>query len=420
MNEHDVVGGDGRPAVGGDGRPAVGGDGRTAVGGDGRTAVGGDGRTAVGGDGRTAVGGDGRTAVGGDERPEASNDVVRVGVAGVRGYKGFETVRLVARHPKFRVVMISSDAMAGHRLKDLDRDLTRDGMAQAVGYNDTISASKDYGVELMFLATEPEVCSELGGHLLKAGIRVMDLSGAHALRDAESHAQTYGFPYPAAAPQAVFGLTEHLAPGALTGQRLVANPGAYATTVLLALLPLAKAGLVEPGSVVVDAKAGSSTAGRKARISLLFSELDGNCYANRIDRHQYTTEILQELEAASGADFKLTLATHLMPIARGVIATCYLRVRGEPDATRAAEKVRHALGTSYAKSPFVQVLDRAEDVQLRSVVGTNRCLIGATADTWGERVVIVSALDNLGKGTAGQAIQNANLVFGLPETMGLG
>lgn len=346
-------------------------------------------------------------------------DVIRVGIAGIRGYKGFETAKLIARHPRLRIVTIASDAMAGQRLKDLDRDLSRDGMAQAVGYNDAISAAADYGVDLVFLANDPEVCAELGQGFIGAGIRVMDLAGAHALRDPETHARTYGFPYPAAAAHAVFGLTEHLAPGALLGQRLVANPGAYATTVLLALLPLAKAGLIEPGSVVVDAKAGSSTAGRKARISLLFSELDGNLYANRIERHQYTTEILQELEAASGPGFKLTLATHLMPTARGVLATSYLRVAGEPDATRAAERVRQALRDSYREAPFVQVLDRAEDVQLRSVVGTNRCLIGATADVWGERVVIVSALDNLGKGSAGQAIQNANLMFGLPETLGL-
>lgn len=345
--------------------------------------------------------------------------VIRVGVAGVRGYKGFETVRLLARHPTFRVVMISSDAMAGHRLRDLDRDLVRDGNAQAVGYNDTVSAAKDDGVELMFLATEPEVCARLGGELLQAGTRVIDLSGAHALRQADSHALTYGFAWPRAAAEAVFGLTEHLPAGALEGKRLVANPGAYATTVLLALLPLAKAGLIEPGSVVVDAKAGASTAGRKARISLLLSELDGNCYANRIERHQYTTEIIQELEAVADGGFKLTLATHLLPIARGVIATSYLRVAGEADTTRAAERVRQTLRAAYRESPFVQVLDRAEDVQLRAVVGTNRCLIGATADAFGERVVVVAALDNLGKGTAGQAIQNANLVFGMAETTGL-
>ncbi|HRE89003.1 MAG TPA: N-acetyl-gamma-glutamyl-phosphate reductase [Myxococcota bacterium] len=344
--------------------------------------------------------------------------IIRVGVAGIRGYKGFEVARLIARHPKLRVVMISSDAMAGHRLRDLDRDFTRDGQAPAVGYNDTLSAATDYGVELMFLATEPEMCAELGGQFVSRGVRVMDMSGAHALKDGKSHAETYGFPWPEAASQAVFGLSEHR-PGALAGARLVANPGAYATTVLLALYPLAKAGLPEPGSVVVDAKAGSTTAGRKARISLLFSELDNNLYANKIDRHQYTPEILQELETASGRDFKLTLATHLLPISRGVLATCYLRVLGEPDAVAAAAKVRDTLRAAYAQSPFVQVVDRAEDVQLRAVIGTNRCLIGATPDPWGERVVIVAALDNLGKGTAGMAIQNANLVFGLGETTGL-
>lgn len=349
----------------------------------------------------------------------SERDIISVGVAGVRGYKGLETARYIARHPRFRVAMVSSDAMAGHRLRDLDRDLVRDGMAQAVGYNDTVLAAKDYGVELMFLATDPEMCARLGGELLEAGTRVMDLSGAHAIRDPALYGETYGFPYPAAAAGAVFGLTEHLAPGALSGQRLVANPGAYSTTVLLSLLPLAKAGLLEPGSVVVDLKASSSTAGRKARISLLFSELHNNCYASRIDRHQYTMEIQQELESAAGGDFRLTLATHLLPIARGVMATCYLRVHGEPDATRAVARVREALRGAYAQSAFVEVLDRAEDVQLKSVMGTNRCHIGATADIWGQRVVVVGALDNLGKGTAGQAIQNANLVFGLGEGIGL-
>jgi N-acetyl-gamma-glutamyl-phosphate reductase len=345
--------------------------------------------------------------------------IIRVGIAGVRGYKGLETARLIARHPRFRTVMVSSDAMAGHRLRDLDRDLERDGSAQAVGYNDTLSAARDYGVDLMFLATEPEICAALGSEFLRAGIRVMDQSGAHALRDGDAHAQTYGFPWPSAAAHAVFGLTEHAPAPLMAGAKLVANPGAYATTVLLALLPLAKRGLIEPGSVVVDAKAGSSTAGRKARISLLFSELDNNFYANKIDRHQYTPEILQELVAASGHDFKLTLATHLLPTSRGVLATCYLRVANEPDAVRATEVVRQALREAYDAAPFIQVRDRAEDIHLRAVVGTNRCLVGATADPWGERVVVVAALDNLGKGTAGQAVQNANLVFGLPETTGL-
>lgn len=349
----------------------------------------------------------------------AKDGIIQVGIAGVRGYKGMETARLIARHPQFRVKLVASDSMVGGRLRDLDRDLVRDGAAFSVGYNDAVSAARDDGLDLMFLATEPEMCARLGEPLLEANIPVIDLSGAYALKSSQAHSETYGFEWPKHAKDAIFGLTEHLETGSLFGAKLVGNPGAYATTVLLSLLPLAKAGLTEPGSVVVDAKAGSTVSGRKARISLLFSELDSNCYANKIDRHQYSPEILQELESASGNDFKLTLATHLIPTARGVIATSYLRVSGEPDPIRATEKVKACLQAAYAKTPFVQVLDRAEDVQLRSVIGTNRCLIGVTPDVWGERVVIVAALDNLGKGTAGQAIQNANLVFGLPETMGL-
>lgn len=349
----------------------------------------------------------------------ANQETIRVGIAGVRGYKGFETARLVERHPRLRTVLVASDTLAGHHLRNLDREFVRDGGASCVGYGDTLSAAKDYGVDLLLLATEPEQCAKLATDALAAGIRVVDLSGAHALRDPAVHAQTYGFPYPEAAAHAAFGLPELSSHAAIAAARLIAIPGAYATTVLIGLLPLARANLVEPGSIVVDAKAGTSTAGRKARISLLFSELDGNVYANKIERHQYYPEIVQELEAAEGPGYKLTLATHLVPLARGVLATSYLRVRDRKDAAHAAQLVRNALAEAYADSPFVRVLDRAEDVHIKSVVGTNRALVGVTPDVWGDRVVVVSATDNLGKGTAGQAIQNANIAFGLSETLGL-
>jgi len=355
--------------------------------------------------------------------PSASTSVpvgeIRVGIAGVRGYKGFETARLVERHPRLRTVLVASDALAGHRLRDLDRDFVRDGGAACVGYNDTLSAARDYGVQLLLRASEREQCATLGEGALEAGIRVVDLSGAHALRAPEVHALTYGFPYPRAASEAAFGLPELGDHDRIRAARLVAIPGAYATTVLLGLLPLTRAGLVEPGSIVVDAKAGTSTAGRKARISLLFSELHGNVYANKIERHQYYPEILQELEASEGPGYRMTLATHLVPIARGVLATSYLRVRDQQDTLHAAERVREVLRRTYTSCPFMQVVERAEDVHVRAVVGTNRGLVGVTPDVWGDRVVVVCATDNLGKGTAGQAIQNANLMLGLPETLGL-
>ena len=344
---------------------------------------------------------------------------IRVGIAGVRGYKGAETARLIARHPHFRVAMVSSDAMAGHRLRDLDRDLERDGQAQAVGYNDTVSAARDYGVELMFLATEPESCARLAAPLVAAGIRVIDQSGAHALRDPDAHFDTYGFVQPALSAEARFGVSELAAAESLATARVIANPGAFGTAVLLALGPLGRAGLLEPGSVIVDAKGGSSTSGRKARISLLFSEVANDCRATRIERHPYAPEIQQALTAVGAPPFALTMTTHLIPAVRGVLATTYLKVAGTDDGQRAAERVREALRAAYDGRPFIRVVERAEDVSMKAVIGTNRCVIGATADPTSGRVVLVSALDNLIKGTAGQAVQNANLAFGFPETLGL-
>lgn len=353
--------------------------------------------------------------------PTAMTDTstIRVGIAGVRGYKGAETARLIARHPRFRVVMVSSDAMAGHRLRDLDRDLDRDGQAQAVGYNDTVSAARDYGVDLMFLATEPESCARLTPALLESGIRVIDLSGAHALADEDAHVETYGFPQPALAAEARFGVTELVSAESLATARIIANPGAFGTAVLLALAPLARAGLIEPGSVIVDAKGGSSTSGRKARISLLYSEVANDCRATRIERHPYAPEIQQHLSTAGAPPFRLTMTTHLIPTVRGVLATSYLKVPGTRSGQEGAERVRGALRATYEGRPFIKLAERAEDVGLKAAVGTNRCIIGATGDALSDHVVVVSALDNLIKGTAGQAVQNANLAFGLDETVGL-
>jgi N-acetyl-gamma-glutamyl-phosphate reductase len=351
--------------------------------------------------------------------------IIRVGIAGVRGYKGAETARLIARHPRFRVAMVSSDAMAGHRLRDLDRDLVRDGDVPAVGYGDTLSAARDYGVELMFLATEPESCARLAAPLVSAGVRVIDLSGAHALRDADAHAETYGFPQPPLAAEARFGVTELAAATDLAAARVVANPGAFGTAVMLALAPIARAGLIEPGSVIVDAKGGSSTSGRKARISLLFSEVSADCRATRIERHPYAPEIQQHLSlelersGAAPSPFALTMTTHLIPVVRGVLATSYLSISGASDGREALLKVRAALEGAYVGRPFIRLVERAEDVSLRAAVGTNRAIIGVTVDPAGTRVVVVSALDNLVKGTAGQAVQNANLMFGFDETTGL-
>lgn len=352
----------------------------------------------------------------------ATTGTIAVGIAGVRGYKGIETARLIAGHPNFRVVMVASDVVAGGRLSQIDADLVRDGDAQAVGYNDTVSAAVDYGVELMFLATRPGLCSQLGAELHARGVRIVDLSGAHCIKDGDAHVDAYGFNQhdPAMSDRAVYGLTEFANPKALREAALVANPTSWATAVLLALKPLVAAGVVEPDSVVVDVKAGTTAAGRKARISLLFSEIADDIFANKIDRHPHTPEVMEQLAAVGGPDFRFTLVSHMVPVTRGMVATCYLRVPGAGSVDAGADRVRSVLRERYADTPFVRVRDRAEDVHLRDVVGTNRCVLGAAADPHGDRVVVACAIDNMLKGTAGQAIQNANLMFGFPVTAALG
>lgn len=351
----------------------------------------------------------------------STDKTIAVGIAGVRGYKGTETARRLAAHPVFRVVMVASDAMAGSRLRDLDPDLVRDGNAQAVGYNDTVSAARDFGVKVMFLATRSALCGKLAASLLDAGIRVIDLSGAHLLKDGDAHLESYGFLQadPAISAEAVYGLPECTDHETLAKARIVANPTAYGTAVLLALRPLEQAKLVVADSVVIDVKAAASAAGRTARISLLLSELAGNMYASKIESHPQTPEILQELATVTGPDYHLTVVSHMLPTARGMLATCYLRVPGSETTQEKAERVRDTLRAAYAGEPFVRVLDRAEEVQLRAVVGTNRYVVGASADPRGGRVVVVCALDNLIKGAAGQAIQTANLMFGLDQTTAL-
>jgi len=351
----------------------------------------------------------------------ATAKTIPVGIAGVRGYKGIETARLIAGHPGFRVVMVASDVVAGGRLSQIDADLKRDGDAQAVGYNDTVSAAADYGVELMFLATRPALCSSLAPQLLERGIRSVDLSGAHCIKDGDAHVDAYGFVQvdPAMSERAVYGLPELQSPAALRGADLVANPTSWATSVLLALKPLADAGIVEPDSVVIDMKAGTSASGRRARISLLFSEIAADCFANKIDRHPHTPELMEQLSPEGGPDFRFTLVSHLVPVARGMLATCYLRVAGADTPENGAERVRAALRERYRAAPFIRVKERAEDVHLRDVVGTNRCVLGAAADPYGGRVVVTCALDNMLKGTAGQAIQNANAMFGFDPTEAL-
>jgi len=345
---------------------------------------------------------------------------IRVGIAGVRGYSGLEAARLIARHSGFRLVTASSDALAGKTLRFLDPELGEDARAVVVGHNDTVAAAKAYKADLMLLALPAEPSGRIAPKLLDEGIRVIDISGAHRLKDPIAHTMAYGFePFDTQLnTDAVYGLTEWCTPEQLAAARLVANPGCYPTATLLPLLPLHQRGLVEPGSLVIDAKSGTTGAGKRAKVSLLHAEMFGNFYAYRVGQHQHTPEIAQELSRA-GTPMELTFVTHLLPVARGILVTSYFKVPGSKSVHDAAVRVHDALREHYEGSSFVRVVDSANEAALGVVIGTNRCVMCAAPDPFGKRVVVISVIDNLLKGAAGQALQNANLMFGYPEDMGL-
>jgi N-acetyl-gamma-glutamyl-phosphate reductase len=248
---------------------------------------------------------------------------------------------------------------------------------------------------------------------LAADAAVVDLGADFRLADPTDWQQYYGTPH---AGTWTYGLPE--LPGgraAIRASRRVANPGCYATAVPLALVPLLRAGLVEPSDIVVVAASGTSGAGRAAKSALLGSEVMGDLSAYRVAGHQHTPEVLQTLQAHAGDTTSLSFTTVLAPMSRGILATCTARLRHGSTAVQ----LREALASAYADEPFVHVLDEGQWPHTAATLGSNSCHLQVTADLRAGRAVVVAALDNLGKGAAGQAIQNMNLVLGLPEGSGL-
>jgi N-acetyl-gamma-glutamyl-phosphate reductase len=327
-----------------------------------------------------------------------------VGIVGASGYSGLELSRILALHPHVELKLLGSDKWAG------DSAARRAGLPGAAGKlkyaPQARCAELARECAAVFLATPSEASLELVPVLLDAGVRAIDLSGAFRLRDPALYRKHYGFehPRPDLLAEAFYGLPE--LGKAPQGTRLVANPGCYPTAAALALAPLIEAGLVE-GPFIVDAASGVTGAGRKAQEDYSFAEIDGDFRAYKVLRHQHQPEIAQTLSRP------LTFTAHLLPVKRGILATCYAR---RPPG-RPADGLRAALLHKYAEAPFVEVLETPDEVTLKSVVGTNRAEVAVAAE--GEVVVAISAIDNLVKGAAGQAVQNLNLIMGWPETAGL-
>lgn len=335
---------------------------------------------------------------------------LRVGVVGASGYSGGVAARLIAAHPHASLAFASSDWLVGESIA-ATLGLHVDSAARFVA---NASVLEQAGTcDAVLLATPANVALQLAPALVERGKQVVDLSGAFRLAPSE-YPKWYHFEHTAAAllERAHYGLPELF--GAPPRGALVSNPGCYATAALLPLWPLLRDGLIEPDGIVVDGKSGTTGAGRQSNEAHAFAEVSGDVRAYRVLAHQHSPEVARHLARAARPerDVKLTLTAHLLPLSRGLLATCYGRPRPGASAARVAE----CLADAYARTAFVRAVP-PEEVMLKRVAGTNLAQVGATANE--DVVIALGAIDNLLKGAAGQAVQNLNLMNGWDETAGL-
>ncbi|MCX7626874.1 MAG: N-acetyl-gamma-glutamyl-phosphate reductase [Methylophilaceae bacterium] len=334
---------------------------------------------------------------------------MKIGIVGGTGYTGVELLRLLAQHPAAEVVAITSRSEAGQRVSDLFPSL-RNHMA--LSFSDP-AITDLRGCDVVFFATPNGIAMQQARALLDAGVRVIDLAADFRLKDATEWEKWYGMPHacPELLAEAVYGLPE-INREAIRKARLIANPGCYPTAIQLGFLPLLETGAIDPASLIADAKSGVSGAGRKAETHILLAEAAENFKAYGVGGHRHLPEIRQGLEAIANKTVVLTFVPHLTPMIRGIHATLYATLQREIDLQALFE-------ARYADEPFVDVLPQGAHPETRSVRGTNLCRIAVHRPLGGDTVVILSVIDNLVKGAAGQAIQNMNLMFGFAETTGL-
>jgi len=337
---------------------------------------------------------------------------MRVAVVGASGYTGLELVRIVLRHPRLELTAATSEQRAGQPVGEVFPALR--------GLVDLDFESADPGalaerVEVAFTALPHATAAPVVAALRKAGVRVIDMSADFRLRSLETYREWYGeHAAPELLGQAVYGLPE-LYRDRLAGAPLVAAPGCYPTSVLLPLAPFLQEALVEPAPIFVDSKSGVSGAGRKLEEGLLFGELDGNSRSYKVAHHRHVPEIEQEASLAAGEAVRVTFVPYLIPAIRGIATTVLVRPRRPIDS----ESARALLESAYADAPFVRVLRPGETPSLAAVRGSNFCDVTAIADERNGTLVLLSALDNLVKGSGGQGVQCLNLMCGWPETCGL-
>ncbi len=340
---------------------------------------------------------------------------VKAAIVGASGYSGEELVALLARHPQVEIVAVTSRQSAGQSVAEVFPRMAGSAMAGMKFIEPSFEALKKSGATTVFLALPHGLAAEFAEPLRKAGIQVVDLSADFRLKSADVFAEFYGekHPAPELLAESVYALPEICSEGALKGAGLLACPGCYPTSILVPLVPLLRKKLVEPDSIVINSLSGVSGAGRKADVALLFAECNESLRAYGAPKHRHLSEIEQELSAAAGGKVTVSFTPHLVPVTRGMISTIVVKPAKGADA----KTVEAAWREAYKGRPFVRIVPHLPDS--KHVTNTNFIDIAVREDARTGRLLLFSAIDNLGKGAAAQAVQAFNLSQGWDETIGL-
>ena len=339
--------------------------------------------------------------------------MIKAGIIGATGYAGAEIVRLLMGHPEVEIKWLGSRSYIDQRYADIYRNMFQ--IVEDICKDDNLDKLAEE-VDVIFTATPQGFCASVINEEILAKVKVIDLSADFRIKDVTIYEKWYGIEHksPEYIKEAVYGLCE-INREDIKKARLVANPGCYTTCSILSLYPLVKEGLIDPSTIIIDAKSGTSGAGRGAKVDNLFCEVNENMKAYGVATHRHTPEIEEQLGYAAGQEIVLNFTPHLVPMNRGILVTAYASLKEKVSY----ETVKAAYDKYYEKEKFVRVLEKDVCPQTKWVEGSNYVDVNFKIDERTGRVIVMGALDNLVKGAAGQAVQNMNLVFGLDESTGL-
>lgn len=339
--------------------------------------------------------------------------MIRVGIIGSTGYAGQELVRILLGHKEAKIVWYGSRSYIDKKYYEVFGNMFQ--IVEDTCLDDNMEELAK-AVDVIFTATPQGLCASLVNEEVLSKVKIIDLSADFRIKDVKIYEQWYGIEHksPQFIEEAVYGLCE-INREDIKKARLVANPGCYTTCSILSMYPLVKEGLVDPQSIIIDAKSGTSGAGRGAKVPNLFCEVNENMKAYGVLTHRHTPEIEEQLGYAAGEDIKLIFTPHLVPMNRGILVTAYANLKKNVGY----EEVREVYEKYYKDETFIRLLDKGVCPETRWVEGSNYFDVNFKIDERTGRIVVMGAIDNVVKGAAGQAVQNMNLIFGLPENEGL-